>query len=103
MTRGRRKPLLPFARAWAYPLWCSVIRSESAADVVEDVEGRMRCINNDDLLRLGRYSQFAYFSGALSKFGTLVHYRLRSAHRKTVVAPLAIPLKPRRPDDDAPA
>ena len=64
---------------WAYPLWCSVIRSESADAVAEDVDWWMRCISDDQLLRLDRYSRFAYLSGALTEFRTLMHYRLRSA------------------------
>jgi serine O-acetyltransferase len=39
----------------------------------------MHCINDDQLLRLDRYSRFAYLSGALKEFRTLVHHRLRSA------------------------
>ena len=71
--------LLALARVWAYPLWCSVTRSESADAVAEDVDWWMRCINDADLLALDRYSRFAYLSGALTEFRTLVHYRLRSA------------------------
>ncbi len=71
--------LLALARVWAYPLWCGVARSESADAVAEDVDWWMRCINDTDLLALGRYSRFAYLSGALTEFRTLVHYRLRSA------------------------
>src|SRR6185312_11150770 len=78
MARDRRI-LLTLARVWAYPLWCSVIRSESADTVVEDVDWWMRCIGDADLLGLDRYSRFAYLSGALTEFRTLVHYRLRSA------------------------
>lgn len=79
MARDRSPALLPLARVWAYPLWCSVIRTKSADDVLEDVDWWMRCINNGQLLRLDQYSQFAYLSGALKEFRTLVHYRLRSA------------------------
>ena len=71
--------LLALARVWAYPLWCSVTRSESADAVAEDVDWWMRCIDDADLLALDRYSRFAYLSGALTEFRTLVHYRLRSA------------------------
>jgi serine O-acetyltransferase len=71
--------LLAFARVWAYPLWCSVIRSESADAVAEDVDWWMRCIGDASLLALDRYSRFAYLSGALTEFRTLVHYRLRCA------------------------
>jgi len=78
MARDRLPVLLAFARVWAYPLWCSVIRSESAEAVMEDVDWWMRCINDDQLIRLDRYSRFAYLSGALKEFRTLVHYRLRS-------------------------
>jgi serine O-acetyltransferase len=71
--------LLTLARVWAYPLWCSVARSESADAVAEDVDWWIRCINDTDLLALDHYSRFAHLSGALTEFRTLVHYRLRSA------------------------
>ena len=71
--------LLLLARVWAYPLWWGVIHSESADAALEDVDWWMRCINQDELLRLDRYSQFAYLSGALPEFRTLLHYRLRTA------------------------
>jgi serine O-acetyltransferase len=79
MARDRRTMLLAFARIWAYPLWCSVIRSAAADDVVEDVDWWISCIGQSDLLELDRYSRFAYLSGALTEFRTLVHYRLRSS------------------------
>jgi serine O-acetyltransferase len=79
MAEDRSAALLALARVWAYPLWCSVIRSESAESVFEDVNWSMQCINDDDLLALDRYSRFAYLAGALKEFRTLVHYRLRSA------------------------
>ena len=79
MARDRRTMLLALARVWAYPLWCSVIRSESADAVAEDVDWWMRCIDDAELLGLDRYSRFAYLSGALPEFRTLVHYRLRTA------------------------
>jgi serine O-acetyltransferase len=78
MPRDRRTVLLAFARIWAYPLWCSVIHSKAAQTVIEDVDWWMRCINHPDLLALDRYSRFAYLTGALTEFRTLVHYRLRS-------------------------
>ena len=79
MARDRRTMLLAFARIWAYPLWCSVIRSKAADAVAEDVDWWMCCIGEPDLLELDHYSRFAYLSGALTEFRTLVHYRLRSA------------------------
>jgi serine O-acetyltransferase len=79
MARDRRRVLLACARVWAYPLWRSVIRSEAADAVAQDVDWWMRCINDANLLALDRYSRFAYLTGALSEFRTLVHYRLRSA------------------------
>jgi serine O-acetyltransferase len=79
MARERRRMLLACARVWAYPLWCSVTRSESADAVAEDVDFWARCINDEMLLDLDSYSRFAYLSGALAEFRTLVHYRLRSA------------------------
>ena len=66
--------LLKFARIWAYPLWCSVIRSNAADVVGQDVDWWMRCIGDKDLLALDHYSRFAYLSGALTEFRTLVHY-----------------------------
>ncbi len=79
MARDRRTIRLALARVWAYPLWCSVIGSESAGAVAEDVDWWMRCIGDAELLGLDPYSRFAYLSGALTEFRTLVHYRLRSA------------------------
>jgi serine O-acetyltransferase len=79
MARYPSAPLLALARVWAYPLWWSAIRSESAASIVEDIDWWMRCINNEYLLGLDRYSRFAYLTGALTEFRTLLHYRLRSA------------------------
>jgi serine O-acetyltransferase len=79
MARERRTTLLAFARVWAYPLWRSVIRSKAADDVVEDIDFWMDCIGEPELLALDRYSRFAYLSGALTEFRTLVHFRLRSS------------------------
>lgn len=71
--------LLALAQIWAYPLWCSVIRSEAADTVAADVDWWMCCIDEPDLLALDHYTRFAYLSGALTEFRTLVHYRLQSA------------------------
>lgn len=79
MARDRRTILLAFARIWAYPLWCSVIGSKAADDVAKDVDWWMRCINDPELIALDHYSRFAYLSGALREFRTLLHYRLRSS------------------------
>lgn len=77
MARDRRTVLLAFARIWAYPLWRSVIRSRAADDVIADIDWWMSCIGDAQLLGLDRYARFAYLSGALTEFRTLVHYRLR--------------------------
>jgi serine O-acetyltransferase len=79
MARDRRTVLLALARVWAFPLWYSVIHSEAADTVAQDVDWWMRCIDDADLLALDRYSRFSYLAGALTEFRTLVHYRLRSA------------------------
>jgi serine O-acetyltransferase len=79
MARDRRTTLLALARVWAYPLWFSVIHSESADSTLADVDWWMRCINDPELLRLDRYSRFAYLSGALPEFRSLLHYRLLRA------------------------
>ena len=78
MARDRRRVLLFLARVWAYPLWCNVTRSEAADTVAQDVDWWVLCINDAELLSLGQYSRFAYLTGALTEFRTLVHYRLRS-------------------------
>jgi serine O-acetyltransferase len=78
MAAERRATLLRFARVWAYPLWYSVIHSDSADAVAEDVDWWTRCIGEQDVLALDQYSRFAYLSGALPEFRTLIHYRLRS-------------------------
>lgn len=79
MTRDRSPVLITLARVWAYPLWSSAVHSESADDILEDVDWWMHCIDDDQLLRLDRYSQFAFLTGALKEFRTLLHYRLHSA------------------------
>jgi serine O-acetyltransferase len=79
MARERSPVLIALARVWAYPLWFSAAHSNSADDIVEDVDWWMQCIDDDQLLRLGRYTQFAFLAGALKEFRTLLHYRLRSA------------------------
>jgi serine O-acetyltransferase len=79
MTPDRPKILFVFARIWAYPLWRGVAHSSSADAVAEDVDYWVHCIDDPELLQLDRYSRFAYLSGALTEFRTLIHYRLRSA------------------------
>ena len=79
MARDRRTTPARLARIWVYPLWRSVIRSKSADDVPADVDFLDRLASDEpELLALDRYSRFAYLSGALTEFRTLVHYRLRS-------------------------
>ena len=79
MARHRSPVLFALARVWAYPLWCSVIRSDAAEAVFEDVDWSLQCIDDPQLLALDRYTRFAYLSGALREFRTLVHFRLRQA------------------------
>ncbi|ORV34877.1 serine acetyltransferase [Mycolicibacterium confluentis] len=45
----------------------------------QDVDWWVRCIGDPRLLDLDDYGRFAYLSGALAEFRTLVHFRLRSA------------------------
>lgn len=78
MARDRDK-LIALARIWAYPLWRSARRCDAADDVMADVDFWIDCIDEPDLSTLDRYSRFAYLSGALTEFRTLVHYRLRSS------------------------
>lgn len=76
--RRNRALLIRCARIWAYPLWWVGIHSDAADAIAEDVAWWMRCIDDDDLLRLDHYSRFSYLAGALTEFRTLVHFRLRS-------------------------
>jgi serine O-acetyltransferase len=78
MTLDGRTKLLVLAEVWAYPLWWSVMHSASADAAREDVDWWAKCINNEELLRLDRRAKFAYFTGALPEFRSLMHYRLRS-------------------------
>ncbi|AWT56765.1 serine O-acetyltransferase [Mycolicibacterium smegmatis] len=77
MAPDRRTTLLALARFWVYPLWITVRRSDAADLVAEDVDWWMSCIDDPELSALEHYSRFAYLSGALREFRTLVHYRLR--------------------------
>jgi serine O-acetyltransferase len=79
MARERAAIKFALARVWAYPLWISVSRSGAFDTVMEDVDWWMHCINDDQLLGLDRYTQFAYLNAALKEFHTLMHYRLRGA------------------------
>lgn len=79
MARQRRPIQFALARVWAYPLWYSAIHSESADDILEDVDWWTRCIDDEQLLRLDRYTQFAFLAGALREFRSLLHFRLRAA------------------------
>lgn len=79
MALNGRTKLLAAAKIWAYPLWWSVMRSESAAAARVDVDWWAECIDSEELLELDRFSRFAFFSGALPEFRALMHYRLRSA------------------------
>jgi serine O-acetyltransferase len=79
MTARRSSALLTLARVWAYPLWVVAMRSKSRADIVADVNWWVECLKDDQLAALDTATRFAYFSGALPEFRTLVHYRLRGA------------------------
>lgn len=77
---SRRSPtLLTLARVWAYPLWVVAMRSRSRSDIVADVDWWVECLKDDQLARLDTATRFAFFTGALPEFRTLVHYRLRGA------------------------
>lgn len=78
MTSPGRCPLLLWAaRIWAGPLWWAVRRSEARSKVVADIDWWIQCIDSTRLSELDRYTRFAYLSGALREFRTVVHYRLR--------------------------
>lgn len=70
---------MTLARVWAYPLWRSVRNLGAFDTVIDDVDWWVRCIGDEQVCELDRYGQFAYLSGALTEFRTLVHFRLRGA------------------------
>jgi serine O-acetyltransferase len=78
MALNGRTKLLVLARIWAYPLWWSVMHSAGADAAREDVDWWAKCINHEELISLDPFSKFAYFTGALPEFRSLMHYRLRS-------------------------
>jgi len=71
--------LLWCARVWAYPLWFCLRYSRAAQQVAADVDWWTDCIGAPAVSALSRYPRFAYLTGALPEFRTLVHYRLRDA------------------------
>lgn len=77
MALDGRTKLLTLARIWAFPLWWWAMRSVSAEAMREDVDWWAKCIDNEELISLDPFSKFAYFTGALSEFRTLVHYRIQ--------------------------
>lgn len=79
MTLDGRTKLLAAAKVWTYPLWWAAMRSSSAEAVYEDVDWWAECIDDDELRSLDPFEKFAYFTGALPEFRTLVHYRLRES------------------------
>jgi serine O-acetyltransferase len=77
MALDGRTKLLKLARMWAFPLWWCAMRSASAEALREDVDWWAKCIDNEELISLDPFSKFAYFTGALTEFRTLVHYRIK--------------------------
>lgn len=78
MARSRPSVLLRLARFWAFPLWFVATHSKSADDILADVDWWVECLKDEQLAALDRPTRFAYFTGALPEFRTLVHYRLRT-------------------------
>lgn len=79
MTRNPQiRLLMVLARLWAWPLWVAASRSNAADEVVEEVDFWVQCLEDEALRELDNYSRFAYLTGALGEFRTVVHYRLRS-------------------------
>jgi serine O-acetyltransferase len=76
---ARRSPaLLRLARVWAYPLWWTAMRSRSRKVILADVDWWVECLKDEQLAELDTPTRFAFFTGALPEFRTLVHYRLRT-------------------------
>lgn len=79
MAPPRPPILFTFARLFAYPLWVAAMRSTSREDILADVDWWVECLKDDQLAALNPATRFAFFTGALPEFRTLVHYRLRNA------------------------
>lgn len=79
MAPARPRILFRLARIWAYPLWRVAMRSSARQDILADVDWWVECIRDEQLAALDTPTRFAYFTGALPEFRTLVHYRLRGA------------------------
>lgn len=77
MTAQRRRHLLVLSRVWAFPLWRIVQRAGVRDVVVADVDHWIECIDDDELRALNTFGRFAFLSGALTEFRTLLHFRLR--------------------------
>lgn len=84
MARERPALLLRLARIWAFPLWFVATRSRSAQDIRADIDWWVECLRDDQLASLDQAARFAYFTGALPEFRTLVHYRLRTGSPRPV-------------------
>jgi serine O-acetyltransferase len=78
MASYRSPAVLRLARIWAYPLWFVAMRSKSRDVILIDVDWWVECLKDETLAALDTYTQFAFFTGALKEFRSLVHYRLRT-------------------------
>lgn len=75
----RRSVLFKLARLWSFPLWWTAIKSRARDDILADVDWWVECLKDEQLAALDTATRFAFFTGALPEFRTLVHYRLRGA------------------------
>jgi serine O-acetyltransferase len=78
MASYRSPAQLTLARVWSYPLWFVAMRSKSRDVILTDVDWWVECLKDENLAALDTYTQFAFFTGALKEFRSLVHYRLRT-------------------------
>ena len=90
MPPPRPPILLKLARIWAYPLWVTAMRSPARHDILADVDWWVECLKDENLAAMDTRTRFSFFTGALSEFRTLVHYRLRGT------SPLPVRLLMRR-------
>jgi serine O-acetyltransferase len=73
---SRKRALLALARIWSAPLFAWSQRSSNSATIRTDVDRWIDCLGNEALTTLNHRDRFAYLTGALPEFRTVVHLRL---------------------------
>jgi serine O-acetyltransferase len=73
---SRKRFLLSLARVWSAPLFWWAGRSANSDTIRIDVNRWIECLGNDSLVPMNYRDRFAYLSGALPEFRTVVHIRI---------------------------